>query len=289
MNSIQNYLLLSFLFVLNVFSYEYELSICAIFRDDARFLKEWIEYHKLVGVQHFYLFDNLSKDDYQTVLEPYLQSGDVTLIEWPYESQNGSSWDYIQRKAYEKGVELSLGVSKWLALIDTDEFIVPMIKNNVLDLLKDYEDYGGLGVNWVTFGTSGVQRIPDDKLMIETLLRRARDDEFNHTTIKSIVQPERIVFPIQDVHHLSYKHGYCCVDADFEYTHGSYTSSRKFDKIRLHHYRFRDMDFFFNVKIPRQSKYFSYKQAVSLESVCNEVYDDTMMRFVPLLSKIIGS
>lgn len=289
MNSIWNLLFLFSLFVLKIHAYEYDLSICTIFRDDARFLKEWIEYHKLIGVQHFYLFDNLSQDDYLTVLEPYIISGEVSLTAWPHESNDMQTWDRIQRQAYEKGVELSIGVSKWLAIIDTDEFIVPMLTYNLVDFLKDYEDYGGLGINWVTFGTSGVTKIPEDKLMIETLLLRAKDHEVkaSHWIIKSIVQPERIVFPIKSVHSLSYKNGFGCVDTDFGNIFNEITTTIKFDKVRLHHYRFRDRDFFYNIKIPRQSKYCASSRAISIESVCNEVYDDTMLRFVPLLSNAI--
>ena len=33
------------LIVSNLYFYQYELSICAIFRDGARFLKEWYEFH----------------------------------------------------------------------------------------------------------------------------------------------------------------------------------------------------------------------------------------------------
>lgn len=31
----------------------YYLAAAAIFQDEAPYLKEWIEYHKLIGVEHF--------------------------------------------------------------------------------------------------------------------------------------------------------------------------------------------------------------------------------------------
>ena len=34
------------------------LAICAIYRDEAPYLREWIEFHRLVGVEHFFLYDN---------------------------------------------------------------------------------------------------------------------------------------------------------------------------------------------------------------------------------------
>ena len=37
---------------------KYKLSICAIFKNEANYLKEWIEYHRMVGVEHFYLYNS---------------------------------------------------------------------------------------------------------------------------------------------------------------------------------------------------------------------------------------
>ena len=41
---------------------KYYFSICAIFKDESLSIKEWIEYHKLIGVEHFYLYNNNSTD-----------------------------------------------------------------------------------------------------------------------------------------------------------------------------------------------------------------------------------
>ena len=38
----------------------------------------------MIGIEHFYLYNNNSEDDYRTVLNPYIERGLVTLIEWPY-------------------------------------------------------------------------------------------------------------------------------------------------------------------------------------------------------------
>lgn len=61
---------------------KYDISICAIFRDEADYLREWIEYHRLAGIEHFYLYNNFSKDNYLEILEPYLEKDIVTLTQW---------------------------------------------------------------------------------------------------------------------------------------------------------------------------------------------------------------
>jgi hypothetical protein len=53
------------------------------FRDAAPYLAEWVEFHLLLGVEHFYLYNNNSVDDYKGALEPYIRAGVVSLAEWP--------------------------------------------------------------------------------------------------------------------------------------------------------------------------------------------------------------
>ena len=60
-----------------------EFAICAIFREEAPFLDEWISFHIGVGASHFYLYNNFSTDNFRQVLEPWIAHGTVTLIDWP--------------------------------------------------------------------------------------------------------------------------------------------------------------------------------------------------------------
>ena len=60
---------------------KYKVSICAIFKNEAFYLKEWLEFNHLVGVEHFYMYNNKSEDRFEAVLEPYIKKGLVTLVE----------------------------------------------------------------------------------------------------------------------------------------------------------------------------------------------------------------
>ena len=64
-------------------AYEHELSICAIFQNEAPYLKEWLDYHLHVVVEHFWLYNNESQDDFRPILQPYIDAGIVDLIESP--------------------------------------------------------------------------------------------------------------------------------------------------------------------------------------------------------------
>jgi len=126
---------------------KYNVSICAIFRQEAVYLKEWIEYHKIVGVQHFYLYNNFSEDNYNQVLAPYVERGEVTLTEWPVEQG--------QIAAYRDCVKNFKHESQWIGFIDLDEFIVPIKMNCIPEFLNQFKKRGSVLIYWRLFGSSG--------------------------------------------------------------------------------------------------------------------------------------
>jgi hypothetical protein len=266
----------------------YDLAIVTIFQNEAPYLKEWIEFHKLVGVQHFYLFNNLSSDSYLEVLKPYILNGEVDLIEWPYRTnEEGKNWSTIQRASYLTTVKLVSGKVKWLALIDSDEFIIPLQSDRLLDSLEEYENYGGVGINWQMYGTSGVATIPLHKLLTETLLMKAPKDFAENRHIKTIVRPERVV--MCHVHHCLYQPGYFAVDTNKEMVEGPRSCKVLTDKIRINHYWSKDEEFFYSTKIARRKKWQESQEAM-LQRVnnANQEEDKMMLRFVPALRKKMG-
>jgi len=129
-------------------SKKYNVSICAIFKNEAQYLKEWIEFNHLVGVDHFYLYNNNSEDDYQSVLAPYIEVGLVTLLQWEK--------NHAQMECYRDGISRFRNDTKWMGFIDVDEFIVPIKNNNIYDFLKKFEKKRGSVVcYWKMFCSSG--------------------------------------------------------------------------------------------------------------------------------------
>ena len=46
-------------------------SICMNFKDEAIYLKDWVEYHLSIGVDHFYLYNNESSDNFLEILKTH--------------------------------------------------------------------------------------------------------------------------------------------------------------------------------------------------------------------------
>lgn len=258
--------------------YVYELSVCAIFNDDARFLEEWIDYHKHVGVEHFYLFNNRSQDNYQQVLQPYMDQGEVTLIDWPFDFTNGQDWNWVQTQAYVAAINFSKGVSRWLAIIDTDEFIVPVQKQTIPEVLKKFVAAPAVGVNWMMYGSSDVYEVLPGERMTYRLLMRAEDNWSEHKHIKSIVQPEWTI-DCQNPHCCKYIWG-DCINTDWQKVDGPLSPYVCANQLRINHYWTRDKKFMYEQKIPRRYK--MYKDTgewiVASDQMHNVVYDDIMLR-----------
>ena len=137
----------------------YHISICGCFKNEARFFKEWIEYHLMMGVDHFYLYNNNSDDNYQEVLQEYIDKGIVTLEQYPGVP--------VQPGAYQHWYKTYRHETDWVSFLDIDEFFVPLKHDNLKDWLKEHEKYPVLMVYWKMFGTSGLMKHDDNRLCTE--------------------------------------------------------------------------------------------------------------------------
>lgn len=141
--------------------YKYEISLCLIFKNEVPYLREWIEYHKLIGIEHFYLYNNLSDDNYMKELETYLMDRSVTLIDWPK--------PYSQLEAYHDCYIKSRKETHWLGYLDIDEFLNLNVNigNNIKDILNRYRFFPSLHLFWRMFGTTGIMKEDYSKPIIE--------------------------------------------------------------------------------------------------------------------------
>lgn len=138
---------------------KYNVSVCCMFKNEAKYLREWLLYHRIIGIDHFYLYNNNSDDNYQEVLQPFIDEGYVTLVEWPMPQG--------QIPAYEDWYSRFRRETRWGTFIDVDEFICPYDETNVSKWLEEYSKYPAVKMYWKIFGTSGNITHDDTKLVIE--------------------------------------------------------------------------------------------------------------------------
>jgi Glycosyltransferase family 92 len=207
----------------------YEVAICCIVKDE-EYLTEWVDYHLTVGVSQFYIYDNESEIPVSETLKYYIESGLVVveLIEGKIK----------QMIAYGLCLKKYGRFCKWIAFIDADEFIVPKTFTGSLpEFLVPYERYGGLGINWLVFGSNGHIEKPTG-LQIECYTRRTLKSNPLNEHIKSIVQPKHVKHIPSGPHHFHYKLGRYSVNENFIRFKGPY-SPHSTNKIQLNHYWLR--------------------------------------------------
>jgi len=271
--------LLSLTIYFDAAAFQYNLTVCAIFQDEAIWLPEWIEFHEKQGVEQFYLYNNLSGDNYKEVLQPYIEKGLVTLIEWPKSSHSINSYNQVQTSAYKDCLINISTQAKWCAIIDIDEFLFSVDGRPFSEALNQYDKYQTVVVNWVCYGSSGIQKIPRGTRLVDTLLMRAPIDHENNRYVKSVVRP-KFVSTCDSPHYCILKSSARAVNENFEF-HGSNTRSKKVSvsKLRINHYWSRDLDFFYNVKIDRWINWgMPYTKAIEKESEMNAEFDDILSK-----------
>jgi hypothetical protein len=143
--------------------------------------------------QKFYLYDNESTDNTKEILEPYIREGVVDYVYFPGSGVNN------QIRSYVDIVRRVRNSVKWLAVIDIDEFLVP-VEKTIIDIVndlqtavrqKEHKKLFGLAIRWVQYGYGG-HYIKPDGLVIENF--RKNSGAVRYT--KSIINPRAAFYTV---------------------------------------------------------------------------------------------
>ncbi len=210
------------------------LAVCAIAKDEGPYFQEWIEWHLSQGVERFYIYDNESSDGTREILEPYIQKGVVVYKYWPgYRRQLAAYDDCLENYRFD---------SRWIAFIDLDEFIVPVKDASIPEFLKRFENFAGVEINWLIYGSGGMKtKMPGT--MMERFKRHSKPDHRLNRHVKSIVDPRR-VFTMIGCHEAAKISGYIA-DSHGEPVRKNFRERvPQQDIIRINHYAVRSYEEF---------------------------------------------
>jgi len=245
------------------------LAVCAVYRDEAHYLREWVEFHRLMGVERFFLYDNLSTDEHRAALAPYVAGGTVVLHEWPASPPD-------QREVYERCLAEHRDDARWIAFIDVDEFLFSPEGRPLTDVLREYEAWPAVGANLTAYGTSGHERRPDG-LAIESYVMR---DTTRSGMMKTVVDPLRTV-RCETAHSFAYEHG-LAVDENKWPIAGEATKLRSMQRLRVNHYAARSIE----EAREKQERSASWSHLArwrdrAIAGTLDEQHDDVLLRWAP--------
>ena len=129
------------------------VAICAIMKNAAPTLPQWLAWHRLLGVGSFYIFDDQSTDNTQEVVAPWVAAGVLKHEPAPDPGMDSS----IQLVAYHQCLERFGSKHEWIGFIDADELVQPMRdENECLPAFLNRSDFaqaGSVGLNWMFSGS----------------------------------------------------------------------------------------------------------------------------------------
>ena len=209
------------------------LALCCIAKDEDPFLKEWIAYHSLLGVEHFYIYDNCSRIPIRQTLGSYVDDARVTI-----RRIQGKA---MQIPAYNDCLESFGGRNLWIGFIDLDEFALPMRDNDLRVLLSEFEEYGGLAATWHLVGSSGHLKRPEGPVVKNYTQSFAVQESFH---IKSFAQPAKTLHALNP-HYCGYKPGHYCVNENhYPVSPRSQATFAAGNLVRVNHYFLRSQQDF---------------------------------------------
>jgi hypothetical protein len=202
------------------------LAVCAIFKDEARYLPEWIDFHQSHGVERFYLYENNSVDDWQTALESY---GDVVeLHRWRHHPGQLSAYsDCLRRHRWD---------TRWIAFLDLDEFLFSPTGRSLPDVLAEFPHVPGVVANWRTYGTNGHDTPPDGSVVANYPVA-APDDHPVNLHVKSVVFPAMTATSVENPH--CFMHYGMAVGEDHRPVTSSFRDPATVELLRINHYQSR--------------------------------------------------
>lgn len=171
------------------------VAISTMSKDENDLLKESVDYHRLIGIQHFHLWDDGSEVPLAETFKEEIKEGIVRVDNIP-NNHNLSRQEISQRSSLQE----YLRDYKWVGLIDTDEFVVLLNSStDIKDYLKEYEQYGAVGLNWLMFGSNNHTK--KQKSTIESYTQSMPEHDAC-CLVKSFVRPESHVPCRHNVHYL---------------------------------------------------------------------------------------
>uniref|UniRef100_A0A6C0L6Q6 Glycosyltransferase family 92 protein n=1 Tax=viral metagenome TaxID=1070528 RepID=A0A6C0L6Q6_9ZZZZ len=209
----------------------HDLSVGCLFKNETHSIVEWLEHYIYHGVTHFYLINDKSDDDSCSKLTPYVEKGIVTLFH-----ANWGTYLGRQRDMYNHFILPILRESKWLMMLDMDEYAW---SPHSIDLKAQFDQMSHIGqvqVEHTLFGSSG--HISQPTSIVKSFIKRSSQlPTKNPGNLKYFVNCS-FTFTSLNVHHATFAdkedelHKFLILNHIFRINHYSCQSREFWEKVK---------------------------------------------------------
>ena len=260
--------------------FPYDLAVTAILKNEGAYLKEWLDYHLLAGVDHFYLYDNDSTDNQREVAAPYIEAGLADYFHAPGK--------VMQCTVYNDAVKNFKFHCRHMAFIDADEFIFPKTNQSIVEVVDEIlsrnERSAGVAINWQIFGSNNHESADYSGGVLERFTRRAPSDwapdNLGNNRVKTVANPRKIKFVINP-HYPNYFEKIFSVNENGAPVTEDSNCPVTFEKIAVNHYYTKSREEFAKkIWRGRTDIFFNAYDMKLFDSYDrNEIFDDGILRY----------
>lgn len=229
----------------------HSVAMGVIIRDENQWIKYYIDYYlKCMGVSHIFVYDNHTADKKRLleILSPYVRLNKVTYIPWHYRWRNHTDHKQIGQPPQQSHTLNRYGTTPWIGMFDVDEFL--RIPGKTLpEFLAGYnpEEIDGLSFDIRWFMYKGKSAMNDVGNPLFSFFHKKPDKEGR--------KRQKLVVSARNVRFLRFHW---------------LEQGKKEEQIT-------DPDIFFHHYYVQRNRFERGKQEPGT------VYDDYMLRFVPIL------
>ena len=113
----------------NAVDAKYFLCGVTMIKNCSKFLPDWVSYHRRIGVDHFYVLDNISPD-----LDMLTGQPDVEFIRWPWRRSQHAAFTFVGLMAKSR--------CRWIVYFDVDEYVYPRSSPSLATLVREHDQTG---------------------------------------------------------------------------------------------------------------------------------------------------
>lgn len=194
----------------------------------------------------------------------------------------------MQVKAYTDAVNGFKYQTRYMMFVDIDEFVVTKKHSDsilqIVESLTKGKNVGGVALSWLMFGSNG-QKVKPNGLVIENYTRRANDAYMNN--IKTIANP-RLISMFVNPHYPIYKYGLSNVNEQGQRVVASLDYNKSTTRVWVNHYFTKSKEECMEkIRKGIATVGVARTEAIFKERDRNDIYDGTILRYVPNLKKVI--
>ena len=134
--------------------------ICAIAKNERRYVREWAEWHLARGFEHIYVFEDYGSESHADLFEDEPRVTVHTLESYGVKNHHSSGTQLALYNQFLSDCR-EHGTAEWVAYIDVDEFIDFTDGYDLHRLCSEHATDPGILLAWKCYNASGHIKRPD--------------------------------------------------------------------------------------------------------------------------------